>query len=84
MPGAQTICGVARFLTLIALGMTLTGCGTFSNSQISWGSRIGFRPDDPMFTAAPADSCKELENYVAYAVDRQRHKHSSREREGAD
>src|SRR5262245_3667060 len=69
MPGAQTICWAARFLTLIAVGMILTGCGTFSNSQISWGSRIGLRPDDPVFNAAPADSCRELEKYVAYAVD---------------
>jgi hypothetical protein len=60
----------ARLLTLFVLGAILTGCGTFSNPDISFGSRIGFRPDDPQFKlGSPTDSCTRLTDYIAYAVD---------------
>jgi hypothetical protein len=67
----------ARLLTLFVLGAILTGCGTFSgtfsNPDISFGSRIGFRPDDPQFKFKlnpPSDSCEEqLNTYIRYAVD---------------
>src|SRR5258706_14242841 len=63
----------ARLLTLFVLGAILTGCGTFSNPDISFGSRIGFRPDDPQFKVklnASPDSCEEqLNTYIGYAVD---------------
>ena len=60
----------ARLLTLFVLGAILTGCGTFSNPDISFGSRIGFRPDDPQFKlSSPSDSCTRLTAYIAYAVD---------------
>jgi hypothetical protein len=36
-------------LVLIALGASLAGCGSFTNSDVGWGPRIGFRPDDPSF-----------------------------------
>jgi len=72
MRAAHVIGWSARLLTLFVLGAILTGCGTFNNPGISFGSRIGLRPDDPQFTVASAqdrDSCKRLDDYVAYAVD---------------
>src|SRR5215470_10155136 len=72
MRAAHVIGWSARLLTLLVLGAILTGCGTFNNPGISFGSRIGLRPDDPQFTVASAtdrDSCKRLDDYVAYAVD---------------
>src|SRR5881396_3780062 len=60
----------ARLLTLFVLGAILTGCGTFSNPDISLGSRIGFRPDDPQFKlGSPTDPCTGLTEYIRYAVD---------------
>src|SRR5262249_29162860 len=62
----------ACLLTLIALGTILTGCGmlgSFTNPDISRGSRFGIRPDAPVINVLPADTCTELKNYVAYAVD---------------
>ena len=72
MEGARTIRRSARLLTLMALGMILTGCGTlgsFNNPNISLGSRIGLRPDDAVINVMPANTCDELTRYVAYAVD---------------
>jgi hypothetical protein len=66
------MCRGARLLTLIALGTILTGCGllgSFTNPDISRGSRIGLRPDAPVINVAPEDPCAELRKYVAYAVD---------------
>jgi len=70
MRAAHVIGWSARLLTLFVLGAILTGCGTFSNPDISLGSRIGFRPDDPQFKlGSPTDSCTRLTSYIAYAVD---------------
>lgn len=73
MRAAHVIGWSPRLLTLFVLGAILTGCGTFSNSDISFGSRIGFRPDDPQIRVklnASPDSCEEqLNAYIAYAVD---------------
>src|SRR5437867_11853032 len=70
MRAAHVIGWSARLLTLFVLGAILTGCGTFSNPDISLGSRIGFRPDDPQFKlGSPIDSCTRLTSYIAYAVD---------------
>ena len=59
----------ARVLTLIAFGVSLTSCGTFTNPDINMGPRLGFRPDDPSFTMTPADPCKALTEYIQYAVN---------------
>jgi hypothetical protein len=70
MRDAHVIGWSARLLTLFVLGAILTGCGTFSNPDISFGSRIGFRPDDPQFiVGAPARPCTGLTEYIRYAVD---------------
>ena len=72
MRSAQPALPCARLLILMALTMILTGCGTlhsFTNPDISRGSRIGIRPDDPAINVQPLDHCVELKNYVAYAVD---------------
>jgi len=73
MRAAHVIGWSARLLTLFVLGAILTGCGTFSNPGISFGSRIGLRPDDPQFIVPsltdPTDSCKRLTAYIVYAVD---------------
>jgi hypothetical protein len=73
MRAARGIGWSARLLALFVLGTILTGCGTFSNSGISFGSRIGLRPDDPQFIVpSPTDlpdSCTRLTAYIAYAVD---------------
>jgi len=56
----------------MALGTALTGCGmlgSFQNPDISFGSRIGFRPDDLAINVVPEDYCGELKKYVSYAVD---------------
>ena len=71
MRAAQIFCRSARLVTLIALGTILTGCGmlgSFTNPDISRGSRIGIRPDDPPIQLA-ADPCVELQTHVRYAVD---------------
>jgi hypothetical protein len=58
----------ARLLTLLVLGAILIGCAT--NPGIHFGSRIGFRPDDPQFLVnSPDGPCKQLTAYVSYAVD---------------
>jgi hypothetical protein len=60
----------ARLLALFVLGAILTGCGTVPNGGISFGSRIGFRPDDPKFTVpSPTEQCSALTEYIVYAVD---------------
>jgi hypothetical protein len=60
----------ARLLTLFVLGAILTGCASFSNPDISFGSRIGFRPDDPQFIVGfPTNPCTGLTEYIRYAVD---------------
>jgi hypothetical protein len=70
MRAAHVIGWSARLLTLFLLGAILTGCGTFSNSGISFGSRIGLRPDDPKFVVdSPTDPCTGLTEYIRYAVD---------------
>src|SRR5207247_264620 len=70
MRAAHVIGWSARLLTLFVLGAILTGCGTFSNSGISFGSRIGLRPDDPQFIVdSPTDPCTGLTEYIRYAVD---------------
>jgi len=72
MRGAQTICWGARLLKLLALGTMLTGCsllGSFKNPDISFGSRIGLRPDDAHINVTPENTCDELKSYVSYAVD---------------
>src|SRR5262245_5113219 len=70
MRAAHVIGSSARLLKLFVLGAILTGCGTFSNPDISFGSRIGFRPDDPQFKlGSPNDSCTRLTAYIGYAVD---------------
>jgi hypothetical protein len=69
MACAQVIYWGARLLTLIVFGATLTGCATFSNSDLYWGSRFGFRPDDPSFTVQPDDPCDALRKYITYAVN---------------
>jgi hypothetical protein len=72
MRGVPMICWGARLLTLIALGTILTGCGmlgSFTNTDITRGSRIGLRPDDPVINVKPDDSCDELKRYVVYAVN---------------
>jgi hypothetical protein len=70
MRAAHVIGWSARLLTLVVLGAILTGCGTFSNPGISFGSRIGLRPDDPQFIVdSPTDPCTGLTEYIRYAVD---------------
>src|SRR5262245_51777703 len=58
----------ARFLMLITFAVSLTSCGSFTNSDIHWGPRLGFRPDDPTFTVA-AEPCEALKKYIEYAVN---------------
>src|SRR5215813_4306501 len=69
MRAAHVMGWSARLLTLGVLGAILAGCGTFGNPDISFGSRIGLRPDDPRFIVEPADPCAGLTAYIAYAVD---------------
>ena len=60
----------ARLLTLLVFGAALTGCATFGNPDISFGSRMGFRPDDPQFSVGSSDDpCAALTKYIGYAVD---------------
>src|SRR5215470_2353553 len=69
MRAAHVMGWSARLLTLGVLGAILAGCGTFGNPDISFGSRIGLRPDDPRFIVEPTDPCAGLTAYIAYAVD---------------
>jgi hypothetical protein len=80
------ICGKVswggRLLMVIVLAATLTGCGSFTNKDIGWGPRIGFRPDEPTFKvltakekAKPTESkietapCDLLNEYLVYGLN---------------
>lgn len=71
MVGAHATYWARRLLILILLGVTVTGCASFGNSDLYWGSRFGFRPDDPRFgVVKPGEhSCDALSEYVRYAVN---------------
>jgi hypothetical protein len=65
---------VGRLLMWVVLGTMLTGCtnATFK-SDLSFGSRIGLRPDEPNIgvptAAAGLTVCDKYEEYTRYALD---------------
>jgi hypothetical protein len=71
MAGAEATYWARRLLILILLGVTVTGCASFGNSDLYWGSRVGFRPDDPRIgVVKPGEpACDALNEYVRYAVN---------------
>jgi len=61
---------VGHLLISGALVTVLTGCATFNTTDLSWGSRMGVRPDAPviedLMKSAP---CDRFSKYTQYAKD---------------
>jgi hypothetical protein len=75
MTRAQVSWG-GHLLMWTVLGTLLTGCGSFNNPDLLWGSRMGFRPDQPTFRVStekansestPKTSCDLLNDNIVYA-----------------
>jgi hypothetical protein len=61
---------VGRLLAWVVLGTILTGCANATfKSDLSFGSRIGLRPDEPNVGVPTPTACDEYKTYTRYAMD---------------
>lgn len=61
---------VGRLLLYGVLAAVLTGCATFNTKDLSWGSRMGVRPDAPAIEdLMKSPPCDRFSKYTQYAKD---------------
>src|SRR5437899_2924519 len=59
---------VGRLLMWVVLGILLAGCAPTFGSDVSWGQRLGFRPDEPDISVpTTANACDKFTEYAKYA-----------------